>query len=389
MAGRGRILTSAAGVLRSRTLQVDRHREGDEHVRLAVGDSCGRVRMNVASFSTADIRPKDRIEVWTEQIWSAIGRLYARAAPDSDFTGAVQFGDTGVIQLCNITVGPHRIERTPELIRRDDRGVLKVVFQLQGHSFVEQSGRALALSPGEWGIYDASRPYRVSNADPVELLAMLVPRDRLTTPSLDITRYALTRFSSNAGLGRLALRFMRSLLEDMASFGPHAGPSLTDAAIELVRMAVLEHMRASSALSSGDLLKERIKTYIHRHLRDPRFSIEMIANAMNCSKRHLHKTFREDHETLSQYLWNCRLDHCRAELLDPESVHKSITEIAFSWGFNNAAHFSRSFKARFGVTPSWYRLSNGAPPASPGSRPLEPAYDSGALELGLKVARTA
>jgi AraC-like DNA-binding protein len=59
---------------------------------------------------------------------------------------------------------------------------------------------------------------------------------------------------------------------------------------------------------------------------------------------------------------------------------KSITQIAFSWGFNNAAHFSRCFKTRFGATPSDYRQSNGAlgcAPADFESRSM--------LDLGLGV----
>ena len=47
-----------------------------------------------------------------------------------------------------------------------------------------------------------------------------------------------------------------------------------------------------------------------------------------------------------------------AELLAmPEASHRSITEIAFACGFNDSAHFSRAFAARFDTTPSqWRRL---------------------------------
>lgn len=312
--------------------------------------------MQVASFSTREFRPRERIEVWGEQIWAALGRLNTRAEPEREFNGVVRFGDIGVIKLCDISVGPHRIERTPELIRRDDRGLLKVVFQLRGRSVVEQQGRQLLLSPGEWSIYDASRPYRVSNTEPIELLAMLVPRDLLINTSLDASRYTLQRLSATMGLGRVIHRFTRSLLDDLPAFTPTLGPNLTDATIELVRLAILEHVRACSALSTGDALVERVKTYINHRLRDPRLSIDMIARDMNCSKRYLHKIFSiEGGATLNHYIWNARLERSRADLLDPRLRHKSLTEIAFSWGFNNAAHFSRSFKARFGVAPSQCR----------------------------------
>jgi AraC-like DNA-binding protein len=314
--------------------------------------------MTVATFSTASVRVQDRIEVWGEQVWSSIGRLRPAVEPGGDFEAAVQFGDVGTLKLCNITVGPHRIERTPELIRRDDRGLLKVVFQTRGRTFLEQGGRQLILAPGDWTLYDASRPYLAFNSEPIELLAMLVPRDELLDKSLEASGCTLQRLSSQRGLGRVIRQFTRSLLEDLPDFSPELAPHLTATALELIRLAILEHSRSCCAMSAGELLKERIKAYVRRHLRDPRFSIGMMAAAMKCSKRYLHKAFTgEERETLSHYIWSSRLESCQADLLNPQCASRSITEISFSWGFNNAAHFSRCFKTRFGLTPSEYRLS--------------------------------
>jgi AraC-like DNA-binding protein len=38
-------------------------------------------------------------------------------------------------------------------------------------------------------------------------------------------------------------------------------------------------------------------------------------------------------------------------LADPAERDRSVSEIAYHWGFNDAAHFSRTFKARFGMSP--------------------------------------
>jgi transcriptional regulator GlxA family with amidase domain len=40
------------------------------------------------------------------------------------------------------------------------------------------------------------------------------------------------------------------------------------------------------------------------------------------------------------------------DLTDPRQRHLSVTTIGFTWGFKDAAHFSRAFKAHFGRTPS-------------------------------------
>jgi AraC-like DNA-binding protein len=36
-------------------------------------------------------------------------------------------------------------------------------------------------------------------------------------------------------------------------------------------------------------------------------------------------------------------------------MDRTITEIALKWGFSDAAHFSRSFKASFGISPNAFR----------------------------------
>jgi AraC-like DNA-binding protein len=35
--------------------------------------------------------------------------------------------------------------------------------------------------------------------------------------------------------------------------------------------------------------------------------------------------------------------------------HLSISDIAFQWGFNNVSHFSRTFRAQFGIAPREWR----------------------------------
>jgi AraC-like DNA-binding protein len=43
---------------------------------------------------------------------------------------------------------------------------------------------------------------------------------------------------------------------------------------------------------------------------------------------------------------------------DPRLRECSITEVALSWAFSDAAHFSRRFSAAFGISPAAYRAAN-------------------------------
>ena len=63
------------------------------------------------------------------------------------------------------------------------------------------------------------------------------------------------------------------------------------------------------------------------------------------------------------------------DLKNPQHTGRTITEIAFSWGFNNAAHFSRVFREHAGLPPSDFRHATQRqlllPEALPGFAPDE------------------
>ena len=49
------------------------------------------------------------------------------------------------------------------------------------------------------------------------------------------------------------------------------------------------------------------------------------------------------------------LERCRADLGTPALRTRSVGEIAYYWGFNDVAHFSRSFRARYAQSPREFR----------------------------------
>jgi AraC-like DNA-binding protein len=77
-----------------------------------------------------------------------------------------------------------------------------------------------------------------------------------------------------------------------------------------------------------------------------------IARKNDISLRYLHQLFRQMDVTASEWLRLRRLQRCYDLLASPEYTTRSITEIAYSMGFNSSSHFSNLFRAQFGVRPS-------------------------------------
>jgi AraC-like DNA-binding protein len=96
-----------------------------------------------------------------------------------------------------------------------------------------------------------------------------------------------------------------------------------------------------------DVQRQRAVRYIDDHLANPGLSPNQISLALGMSVRYLHLLFEPTGTSVAATILQKRLDRCRGDLLAAQP--RSISEIAFAWGFNDAAHFSRTFKARFGM----------------------------------------
>ena len=103
-------------------------------------------------------------------------------------------------------------------------------------------------------------------------------------------------------------------------------------------------------------LRRRIHRYIDAHLSESSLGPGEIASAIGISVRHLHRLFLMTGNTLGDYIRTRRLKGCRGDLANPSMRTRTITEIAFFWGFSDSAHFSHSFRKQFGLSPRAFRV---------------------------------
>ena len=98
-----------------------------------------------------------------------------------------------------------------------------------------------------------------------------------------------------------------------------------------------------------------LKATIESRLHDPDLKPMTAAAAAGISVRYANALMAQEDTGLEAYIIARRLERCRRALDDPAQARRTISDIAFSWGFSDLSHFGRRFKAQFGCTPGDYR----------------------------------
>jgi AraC-like DNA-binding protein len=311
--------------------------------------------MQTHIHTTDLVRPAERAGYWSDIIWRSFGRLRSDTWGDEDFNGHIVQREYGEVRVSRLEASRHSVVRTAGAKGMSDPGYLKLVVQHLGHSVFEQDGRRALLAPGDWSIYDTTHSYTVTSDDSVKLDVVLLPRAPLLRGHPDLERLFVRRLPADGGLSRVACGLIRSAAE------ARTHQRLSDAErgrdiVRLVRLALLEHAGGPVPVSPRWLLLERIKAHVEQRLADPALDAGAIALALNCSKRSLHKAFEAEACSLHQHIWAQRLERVRRDLENGARDARSITEIAFAWGFSSPEHFSRIFRARYGLSPREWRM---------------------------------
>jgi len=98
-----------------------------------------------------------------------------------------------------------------------------------------------------------------------------------------------------------------------------------------------------------------IKTDILEHLADPALSVASVARRQGLTPRYVHMLFEDEGNTFSEYVVSQRLGRAYRMLIDPRRAHETISAVAMAVGFGDLSYFNRTFRRRFGATPTEIR----------------------------------
>ena len=321
-------------------------------------------------LSTADVEARHRLAYWTDMICDTYVQLECDA--EGAIEGEIRADRLATLDLSRVTSTAQHVRRTPAKIARASEDYFLVSIQTQGRGVVSQDGRDAVLAAGDFALYDSTRPYDLRFDGPFQQYVLMLPGPTLRTALRQTERLTAHTVCGDRGAGHLMINMIRTLAADITMLAPESAVAVADSVTQIL-VAGLAALPAAQSRPVSQLTayhREQIKALVRQRLRDPALCVAEVARQLRLSPSTLHRAWTGEACSLSDWIWAQRLDAARRDLCDPALAARGVSEIAFSWGFNDAAHFSRAFRHRFGCTPRDLRTTSASGSRPPTGAPL-------------------
>lgn len=312
-------------------------------------------------LSTEYVPTKEGFAYWREQICDIFVQLEATQLTNNAFNGKIELGNMGNVNISIVTSDPHHVVRTKQQIAKASEDFFLVSLQTIGEGYVKQDQRTAKLVPGDFALYDSTRPYVLHFDQHFQQIVFQFPRAILLSRFGQAEQTTAVSLSgSDQPIHSTLSSFLRAISVSYFYFDTETNSRMVETAMDL--------LATSLKMQSGDKINEftstrstanihliRARSFITASLTNPDLTPELIASTQGISTRYLHKLFQAEGTSVATHIRNHRLEQCRRDMRDARQSHLSVTDIAFKWGFNNAAHFSRIFKKQYNISPTDYR----------------------------------
>jgi len=308
-------------------------------------------------FSTKNIEKTKRFAAWQEALCEHYLKVDARTQNPDDYEGFLTKSVLGPTVLSEVFGGSQDLVRNHRHIARLDKDCYYIMFPSKGSILLEQAGKQQVSTPGMAVLFDATEPYHLRCSDHTQSMYVEMPRsilvDRCSIDKLE----SVPTLNFADGLGWAVAEFCKLVALEADSIANDLAPKVAMEIADLLALCIdteLNHKPIGKTLSSKFRLQS-LKSYIKSRLDDPDLSPEMIAKDNRISVRYLHYLFKGTGNSVSEWVREKRLERCHQKLTSAKFDGDSITDIAFSLGFNSSSHFTHLFKQKFGMPPRYIR----------------------------------
>lgn len=312
-------------------------------------------------YSTAGLSGAAKREYWHDSLRAVCGEFDTCVTGWDDFNGQIDVRSIAGFEVAGHAMNAPRVTRSRDQVARSSHDYYFLILQLSGRSRMSQQGREAVLMPGDMTVIDSVYPSDFEYDGPFHQYSVHLPRNvlqgRLGSRQLPCSE----RIDGARGMGALTGNMIRSLYVEGGALTTDQGGIVREALLDMILSSALAGALPAAGSSSRATQLYHLQQFIETRLTDPDLTPSAIAAAYGLSTRHLHRVFEAGGESLGDWMRRRRLERVRDDLVNPRFAGRSIIQIAFNAGFNDASHFSRVFRAAFGISPRQYRVAGRLP----------------------------
>jgi AraC-like DNA-binding protein len=303
-------------------------------------------------FSTDAFRPRERADAWRELYGRSVLRLEIEPLSDAPFSAELVVRRLPDLDIVRDRNSPFRVGRTPELLTDGDDGLILQLTNVDGRA--SQLGRDLEVAANDAVLLSSADVGSFTFPAACTVLALRLRRAALAPLVRDLDA-ALVR---SVPRQNEALRLLTGYLWVLDE-APLTHPSLQRLASTHVYDLVALALGATDAAAEiahgrgGRVARlQAAKTYVAGNLHRPGLSLGAVAGRLGISPRSVQGLFEAEGTSFSRFVLEQRLLCAYRLLTGPLAAGRSVTAAAFEAGFNDLSYFNRTFRRRFGLTPS-------------------------------------
>lgn len=305
----------------------------------------------------AELEQSRRRPAWDDAARQLFPGLSVEITEASPLRGTIDYTSLGAADLFTIESAPAEVRHRPTLRHDSVWTHVSLMVQSRGSTLVTQRGAEVPLREGDMCLIDEHDRFSLSSSDYGTILFLRLPRAPALSryPQLDRLFGALLP-AEEAGTRLLSDTLLR-LSEVAARLNDLQRAAMVGSLIQMLGVA----KPFSELPESASWRVRRAVDFIELNFPVSGLTAEDIARDQHISRRRLDQLMRDAcGHSISGRLWRRRMEQAAADLRDPAKADLSIAQIAFSSGFEDAAHFSRAFRRQFSMPPGQWRLGRTA-----------------------------